>query len=107
MPRGRENDGAMGVEARKWKLKEGRPGWGQLCPSLKEKLMQVSSLSKGQRRRLTKARLHPVSISFHRNCVWGRGQNNYWSLDLAPAFYSAFPRIIYPKTSSFSKKGNC
>lgn len=58
-------------------------------------------------RRLAKARLYPLSISFHQNCVWGRGQNNYWNLNLAPSFYSAFPRINYPKTSSISKKGNC
>lgn len=49
----------------------------------------------------------PTSISFHQNCVWGRGQNNYWSLNLAPSFYSTFPRINYPKTSPISKKGNC
>lgn len=38
---------------------------------------------------------------------WGRGQDNYWSLNLAASFYSTFPRINYPKTSSISKKGNC
>lgn len=47
------------------------------------------------------------SRPFIKTVFGGRGQNQYWSQNLAAACHSTRPSISCPKTSSITKKGNC
>lgn len=93
-----------------WELHGAGHKTGPAHCSLRRTSKQVSTVTGSPTRRLGTGGGCPSpfhSLPFVQTVFWGRGQNYYWSLNLAAAFYSTLPRINCPNASSTTKKGNC